>query len=246
MRVLLTPVAPQRHRRGAKGRPAEERGWFFYLDNTLHDSSKAMFQSIDRSMTAAVISSLNVDLDTANQLRATYWKRYGATVIGMVRHHGVDARTFLDRSHDFAIAPLVHSETGLAYKLDRLKGRKILLTNAPLKYAREVLKTLGILHHFESLWAIDHMCLQGKIKPKPSLSLMKQVLAKLNVPAQQVVLVEDTLKNLKSARQVGMRTVHVFHPGTPFSTMSSGRSSYVDLRVNSLGKLLTGRSCLRR
>jgi putative hydrolase of the HAD superfamily len=215
--------------------------WLFDLDNTLHDSSKAIFQAIDAAMSAAVASSLGVDHAHADQLRLAYWKRYGATVIGMVRRHGVDANEFLELSHDFDIAPLVHSEAGLARKLALLPGRKILLTNAPLRYARQVLKTLGILHLFEGLWTIDHMRLQGHIRPKPSTALMRQVLARLRTPASQVVLVEDTLRNLKSARQLGMRTVHVFHPGTPFSAVYRGRSQYVDVRVNSVGKLLAGR-----
>src|SRR3546814_2204039 len=99
----------------------------------------------------------------------------------MVRHHGANANAFLKLSHYFEVAPLVHSETGLAHKLRRLKGRKILLTNAPQDYAREVLKTLGILHHFECVWAIDHMNLQGRLRTKPSVALMQQNLARLGV-----------------------------------------------------------------
>lgn len=220
---------------------SQQTVWLFDLDNTLHDASKAIFKQIDSAMANAVATTLDIDLDAANVLRQTYWKRYGATVIGMVRHHGIDADTFLSLSHSFEVAPLVHSESGLARKLLQLDGRKILLTNAPLKYARDVLKALGILHHFEGLWAIDHMTLQGSMRPKPSAALMKQVLARLKVPAHQVVLVEDTLRNLKSARQVGMRTVHIYHPGTPFSSMHRGRSDYVDVRVNAVGKLLVGR-----
>jgi putative hydrolase of the HAD superfamily len=212
--------------------------WLFDLDNTLHDSSRAIFKAIDAAMTGAVATSLNIDIDAASQLRALYWRRYGATVIGMVRHHGVDAKTFLDLSHRFDVAPLVHAEPGLAYRLRQLKGRKIVLTNAPLKYAREVLKTLKILHCFEDVWAIDRMRLQGRIRPKPSLALMKQVSARVGAPAQRIVLIEDTLKNLKSARQAGMQTMYVFHPGTPFSNQRSGRGNYVDVRVNSIGKLL--------
>lgn len=219
--------------------------WLFDLDNTLHDCSRGIFKAIDGAMAHAVASTLQLDADAANALRKSYWQRYGATVIGMVRHHGVNAHDFLALSHDFQIAQLVHSENGLDRKLRQLKGRKILLTNAPLAYAREVLKTLGILHHFEHLWAIDHMTTQGRMRPKPSVALMRQVLARLGVPARQVILVEDTLRNLKSARQVGMRTVHVFHPGTPFSGMHSGRGHYVDLRVNSVGRLLAGRHGLR-
>ncbi len=219
--------------------------WLFDLDNTLHDCSKGIFQAIDGAMAHAVASTLALQADAADALRKSYWQRYGATVIGMVRHHGIDASAFLALSHNFQIAPLVRAEYGLGRKLRLLKGRKILLTNAPLGYAREVLKTLGILHHFECLWAIDQMTIQGQMRPKPSFALMRQVLARLGVPACQVVLVEDTLRNLKSARRAGMGTVHVFHPGTPFSSPHRGRSHYVDLRVNSVGQLLAGRRAPR-
>lgn len=212
--------------------------WLFDLDNTLHDSSRAIFQTIHIAMQRAVALMVGCDMETADQLRILYWKRYGATVIGMVRHHGADARRFLQLSHDFDVRPLVHSEAGLGRKLTQLPGRKILLTNAPTVYARQVLDVLGLLPQFEALWSIDHMELQGRIRPKPSLALMRQVLARLAVPAKQVILVEDTLRNLKSAHQLGMRTVHVFHPETPFSSLYRGRAPYVDIRINSVGRLL--------
>lgn len=246
MRALRPVLASHRPRRPSAHADPAQRVWLFDLDNTLHDSSRAIFQAIDAAMGKAVASALDLDAPAADILRKAYWHRYGATVIGMERHHGVDAQAFLTASHDFDVTPLVHSENGLSRKLARLKGRKILLTNAPLAYARDVLKTLGILHHFEGLWAIDHMRLQGHIRPKPSAALMRQVLARLRVPASQVVLVEDTLRNLRAARQAGMRTVHVYHPGTPFSAAHSGRCHYVDVRVTSVGKLLVGRHRLER
>ncbi|MBV6305324.1 pyrimidine 5'-nucleotidase [Candidimonas humi] len=220
--------------------------WLFDLDNTLHDASRAIFAAIDRSMTEAVMQSLDLDREAATRLRTRYWKRYGATAIGMERHHGVDIDAFLTLSHSFEIAPLVHGETGLARRLARLPGRKIVLTNAPLPYACTVLRTLGILRQFDRVWAINHMRLQGRVRPKPSLALMRQVLAQLRVPAARAVLVEDTLGNLRTARQAGMRTVHVYHPGTPFSGKHSGRSHHVGLRVNSVSELLLGRRPLRR
>ena len=219
--------------------------WLFDLDNTLHDCSRGIFGAIDSAMSSAVAGTLGLGTPEADAVRKDYWRRYGATVIGMVRHHGVRAHDFLELSHSFEIAPLVHSEYGLARKLARLHGHKILLTNAPLRYAREVLKTLGILHCFDAIWAIDHMTLQGRMRPKPSAALMRQVLARLGVRARRVVLIEDTLRNLRGARQAGMRTVHVFHPGTPFSSGHNGRSHYVDARINAIGTLLVGRCGLR-
>ncbi|MDN5844266.1 MAG: pyrimidine 5'-nucleotidase [Alcaligenaceae bacterium] len=238
MRPVRAPSPLYRSRGRAS---ADEPVWLFDLDNTLHDASHAIFKTIDQRMAQAVATSLGVDTETANTLRTRYWKRYGATVIGLVRHHGVRARDFLALSHDFEIAPLVHGETGLAARFRQFPGRKILLTNAPEDYAREVLRALGILQCFDGLWAIEHMTLQGRMRPKPSLALMRQVLARLKVPAGQVTLVEDTLGNLKSARQAGMRTVYLYHPGTPFSTLRHGRDLYVDTRINALWPLLIRR-----
>jgi putative hydrolase of the HAD superfamily len=243
-RHLLHPVARKRQSR----KPAvagAERVWLFDLDNTLHDCSHAIFPHIDRGMTAAVAEALGVDDDTANEYRKRYWKRYGATVIGMVRHHGVSAAEFLRRCHDFDLAPLIRSESGLADKLRRLPGRKVLLTNAPFEYARKVLRHLGLLQQFDSLWALEHMHLQGQYRPKPSPALLRYVLAREGVLPARAVLVEDTLANLRGARQAGLRTVHVYHPGTPFSRFGHCRPGYVDLRVNSVTDLLVRRRPLR-
>ncbi|MBO1114906.1 pyrimidine 5'-nucleotidase [Bordetella petrii] len=243
-RHLLRPAARQRRsRRAATGVP--DRLWLFDLDNTLHDTSYAIFPRIDQGMTEAVAETLGVDIDTANRLRAQYWRRYGATVIGLVRHHGIDAHAFLRRSHDFDIDPLVRAEKFLAAKLRQLPGRKVLLTNAPFHYARAVLRRLGILRHFDSLWAIEHMRLHGEFRPKPSPALLRYVLAREGVPAARAVLVEDTLLNLRGARQAGLRTVHVYHPGTPFARGANHRPGYVDLRVNSVSDLLLRRRPLR-
>lgn len=215
--------------------------WLFDLDNTLHDSSRAMFNAIDTAMTHAVQDAAGCDPQTANALRLRYWKRYGATVIGMVRHHGVNARAFLQRSHDFDIASLIHAEAGVARTLRHLPGRKILLTNAPESYARTVLDALNLLPLFDSLWTMDQMALQGRLRPKPSLSLMRQVLARSAVHSSQLVLVEDTLKNLRAAHQLGMQTVHFHHPGTPFSSAAKGKPPWVDMRITSLRQLMRAR-----
>lgn len=212
--------------------------WLFDLDNTLHDTSHKIFAEISLGMTAAVMESLGVDETTANILRTKYWRRYGATMIGMVRHHGVSAHTFLQRSHSFDVRPLIRAETGLAAKLNRLPGRKVLVTNAPLHYARAVLKHLRILRCFDSLWGVEEMRLQGHYRPKPSVALMRHILAHEGVHPRRAILVEDTLENLRGARCAGLRTVHVFHPGTPFAHGKSGRPDFVDLRVNSVGQLL--------
>lgn len=219
--------------------------WLFDLDNTLHDASYKIFPQINIGMTAAVMESLGVDESTANILRTKYWKRYGATMIGMVRHHGISPHAFLHRSHRFDVAPMLRAERGLAYMLNKLPGRKVLVTNAPLHYARAVLKHLGILRCFDSLWAIEQMRLHGHFKPKPSVTMMRHILSHEGIHPRRAILVEDTLENLRGARSAGIRTVHVFHPGTPFAHGKCGRPDFVDLRVKNLRHLLLQRCSVR-
>lgn len=234
--------APQRPLRTRSGRHYPQTAtaqtvWLFDLDNTLHNASQGIFQAIDRSMTEAVAEFVQVDMHEANALRQKYWKRYGATMIGLHRHHGVDAHEFLHRSHNFELQPLLCAEDDIIHQLNRLPGRKIVLTNAPEHYARQVLQLVGMHSVFEEIWAIERMRLQGRFRPKPSLALMQQLQARFALPAEHFVLVEDTLRNLKSAKQLGMQTVHIFNPGTPHSAMHRGRNSYVDLRIHSIRDL---------
>jgi putative hydrolase of the HAD superfamily len=235
MRRLIAPVRrPRLSRREKASGPV----WLFDLDNTLHDASAGMFASIDICMTRAVMITLGVDEETAQQLRRRYWWRYGATLIGMVRHHGVDPHEFLHHSHDFDIESHVHVVRGLRQLLRRLPGRKVLFTNAPEDYARRVIKRIGIAREFEALWAVEQMRLQGQFAVKPSARLMRQVLAREGIAAHKVILVEDTPVNLKGAWKAGIGGVLVRHPETPFVAQRAGRPVHIARRVRSIQPLL--------
>src|SRR5699024_12244764 len=78
--------------------------WLFDLDNTLHDTSHAIFAALDQSMTLTIQNYLQCDYAHADALRLKYWKRYGATVIGLVKHHHINAHEFLQTSHQLDLA----------------------------------------------------------------------------------------------------------------------------------------------
>ena len=73
--------------------------WLFDLDNTLHDASRAVFGRLNGSMTAYIVEHLGLSHDEADALRRHYWQRYGATLLGLERHHGVRASHFLAQTH---------------------------------------------------------------------------------------------------------------------------------------------------
>ena len=223
--------------RGASGAPV----WLFDLDNTLHDASHAIFAAIDRRMTDYVARELMLAREEADRLRVAYWRRYGATLLGLVRHHGVKAAHFLREAHDFDAAELVRAERGLTRLFRRLPGRKILLTNAPHAYAGSVLRTLALHRHFGTRYTIERMHVHGSLRPKPSKPMLRALLARERIAAAQAVLVEDSVVNLKAARALGLRTVLITrHGATRLRARRAGptgRGSTVGLRIASLHEL---------
>jgi putative hydrolase of the HAD superfamily len=189
--------------------------WLFDLDNTLHNASHAIFPAITANMNTYLARLLGVDgapagMDQVNAARTRYWRRYGATLLGLVKHHGVDAAHFLHETHNFPeLAAMVRAEKGLQQLLRALPGRKVLLTNAPQRYSRDVLRILGLHRHFSHHIAIEHMRIHGHLRPKPSRLMLRNVMRRQRTTARNCILVEDTLANLRGARALGMRTAWV-------------------------------------
>lgn len=196
--------------RRAAGDNSGDIVWLFDLDNTLHDASHAIFPAINRRMTAYVARVLDTDEATASRVRVDYWQRYGATLLGMIRHHGVDPADFLREAHDFPeLAEMVRVRRGLVAALRRLPGRKILVTNAPRDYARAVMALAGIERCFERVVAIEDMWVHGHLRPKPDRRMLRRLLARTGVAPHRAVLVEDTLSHLKHYTGTGIRTAWV-------------------------------------
>jgi putative hydrolase of the HAD superfamily len=231
----------------------------FDLDNTLHDASHAIFPAISANMNVYIARVLGDGVTPASKeevdaARLGYWKRYGATLLGMIRHHQVSAADFLRETHSLPqLQQMIRAERGLARLLARLPGRKILLTNGPMRYSTDVLRHLGLQRQFGHHIAIENMHVHGQLRPKPSKLMLRRLLRRHGVSAHRCVLVEDTLANLKSARQLGMRTVWVTQylrvsdpiGAAPLPRMLK-RPNYVDVKVKSVRQLPGSLHKLRR
>jgi len=180
--------------------------WIFDLDNTLHDASPHIFPHINRSMTDYLREHLHLDEGEASALRVHYWKAYGATLLGLMRHHGTDPQHFLRQTHQFPdLDRMVVAECGLRHALRRLPGRKVLFSNAPQHYAESVLGLLRVADLFDAFYSVE----QTRYQPKPSAGGFRLLLSREQLVPRRTVLVEDSLLNLRTARRLGMKTVWV-------------------------------------
>ena len=187
---------------------SQRQVWLFDLDNTLHDASSAVFDCLRESMTAYIERQLQVSTAEAHLLRLSYWQRYGATLLGLVRHHRVSPAHFLHETHLLpGLEQRLRAPLTDRVALRRLPGQKLLLTNAPRDYALRVLRALGVLNAFHAVISIENMVMFGKLRPKPDKRMFRALIAKLHVPASACTLVEDTLQHQKAAHAVGLKTV---------------------------------------
>jgi putative hydrolase of the HAD superfamily len=225
--------------RGRKPPPV----WFFDLDDTLHDASSAAMPHLSQAMGDYIMRELQLTQAESDVLRRRYWKRYGATMLGLVRHHGVKPAHFLHHTHLLpGLEQRLRASTHDLHALARLPGRKFILTNAPAAYAARVLGVLGIGRLFERILSIEDMQMFGQLRPKPDARMLRGMAARLGVATARCVLVEDTLVHQKSARRVGMGTVWMqrWLPGAGAASHAhavsrkSRRPAYVDRRVRRL------------
>ena len=200
--------------------------WLFDLDNTLHDARPHVFPHINRSMTEYIMRHLDLDEAEAGVLRQRYWQAYGATLLGLMRHHDVDPHHFLWHTHQMPdLARMVVAEAGLRQGLKRLPGRKILFSNSPQHYAQAVLDVLGIGGLFDAVYTIE--C--TRFQPKPSLAGFRALRARERLRPERTAMVEDVLENLVAARKLGMKTVWI--------TREARRPAWVDVATTSVLRL---------
>jgi len=202
------------------------RSWIFDLDNTLHNAVPHIFPHINRAMTAYLQTHLGLEEIAATELRRRYWMRYGATLLGLMRHHGTDPRHFLLHTHRLDdLERMVVREPQLRSVLTRLPGRKFVFSNAPVHYSNAVLKALCIADLFDGVFSIEHT----RYRPKPDCYGFLRLTRANHLRPQRCIMVEDTLCNLRTAKKLGMKTVWV---GAAART-----PGYVDASISSIRQL---------
>lgn len=205
---------------------SRQTSWIFDLDNTLHNAMVHVFPRINRAMTEYIQHHLAINEAEANALRRQYWLRYGATLLGLVRHHDTDPDHFLKWTHRFPdLKCVVVAEPMLRATLHRLPGRKFVFSNAPVHYANEVLKVLGITDLFNAVYTIEHT----RYQPKPDTYGFLRLCRSHHLHPTRCVMVEDNLENLRTAKRLGMKTVWI--------NAASRAPGFVDASVRSIARL---------
>jgi len=207
--------------------------WIFDLDNTLYSADSGIFQQVHTLMGKFVSAHLNIDIKKAKELQRKYYRQHGTTLRGLMDNHNVDPDHFLSEVHQ-----LDYSIVGPNFKLNRelkkLKGRKIIYTNANRQHANDILIRLELTNVFDEIFDIK----TANYIPKPEASPYEQIISEFNIDPITTIMFDDIAKNLVPAKNVGFASVWIDVGYENFSDDIAKSKKYLDYETKDLSLFL--------
>ncbi len=177
----------------------------FDLDETLYPSRCGLMTAISELMSRYMEERLKIPSSEVPILREHYYRTYGTTMRGLQIHYGIDPEDYLAYVHNLPLEDYI----GPNHELDRVLAEiplgKVVFTNASEEHARRVLKVLGVERHFSRI--IDVRAVGYVAKPNPEA--YRRALEFLDARGDECLIIEDRVRNLVPAKELGMITVLV-------------------------------------
>jgi putative hydrolase of the HAD superfamily len=183
--------------------------WVFDLDNTLYPHHLNLWQQVDERIRAYIAEFLKISKDEAFRLQKDYYKRYGTSMRGLMTEHGMNPDDYLAYVHAIDHSPL-EPNPPLGAAIEKLPGRKLILTNGTRAHADAVMRRLDIHMHFDDVFGIN----EAGLEPKPLPQTYDRFLKAHDVDPKRAAMFEDLARNLAVPHALGMTTVLVVPEGS--------------------------------
>ena len=207
--------------------------WIFDLDNTLYSADSGIFQQVHTLMSKFVSAHLNIDIKKAKELQRKYYRQHGTTLRGMMDNHNVDPDHFLSEVHQLDYS-IVDPNFKLNRELKKLKGRKIIYTNANRQHTNDILIRLELTNEFDAIFDIK----TANYIPKPEASPYEQIISEFNIDPITTIMFDDIAKNLVPAKNVGFASVWIDVGYENFSDDIAKSKKYLDYETKDLSLFL--------
>jgi len=191
--------------------------WIFDLDNTLYPYADPLWAQVHERMESFVSTLLTVDRIEAQRIQKDYFLRYGLTIRGLMKHHGVAPADFLAYVHDVDLSSIA-PDPALGAAIAALPGRKIIHTNSDCAHVTRVLAQLQM---DEAIFAAVHDIESTGFEPKPGAHAYNAVAKAEGFDPTRAAMFEDSARNLLEPHKRGMRTVLL---PTPCDIASAGKA----------------------
>ena len=177
----------------------------FDLDDTLYPQSNGVWDMVRDRINRYLQEVLGFPTEDVPALRHRLWQQYGTTLRGLQEEFAVDMDAFLDYVHDVPLETILKPNAELNNILSQFTQRKVIFTNANTAHAQRVLRALDIEDHFDcivDIYAMQPFC-------KPQTEAFHKALALIEHKPETCLLIDDSPKNLETARSLGLSIVSV-------------------------------------
>ena len=178
----------------------------FDLDDTLYPSTSGVWDAIGDRMDSYIIKTLGVAANEVKQIRNGLFHEYGTTLRGIKTLYHIDERDFLDYVHDIPLAQFLGKDEALIETISAYDSRKVIFTNANQGHAERVLEVLGLADFFPEI--VDVLQISPYCKPLPQAYQKALEIIQIEDP-EHCVFIDDSPRNLKTAREMGFYTIQV-------------------------------------
>ena len=199
----------------------------FDCDGVLYSDLEAVFGQVSRKMTEYISSKLSVDLKKAKELQTNYFHKYNTSLNGLMIHHEIDPKEFLDFVHDIDLS-FLEKDTALRYELENINLRKFVFTNGSYNHVKHITTTLGIDDQFEGIFDI----VDAEYHPKPEAKAFDLMVEKFKIDPKETLYIEDIAKNLSIGKERGTITAWLIND-EEWGKKESNKE-YIDYKIENL------------
>lgn len=116
-----------------------------------------------------------------------------------------EIKNFFSFVHNLPIEEKATPNTKVIRLISSIKGRKFIFSNAYRPYIERILAKLELEGEFEDIWDIYRL----KLHCKPNHTSFELFKSEYAINYSEMVLIDDSKTNLKSAQALG---IHSYHP----------------------------------
>ena len=203
----------------------------FDCDGVLYQDLEAVFGQVSKKMTEYISKKLNIDLIKAKELQTNYFHKYNTSLNGLMIHHDIPPREFLDYVHDIDLSFLEKDKT-LRYELENIKLNKYVFTNGSKEHVKNITTHLGIDDQFDGVFDI----VDAEYHPKPEAITFDLMVQKFKIDPNETLYIEDIAKNLSIGKERGTITAWLIND--EYWGKKESEQEYIDYKIENLSLFL--------
>ena len=203
----------------------------FDCDGVLYQDLEAVFGQVSKKMTEYISKKLNLDLKVAKELQRSYFHKYDTSLNGLMIHHNIPPKEFLDYVHDIDLSFLEKDKT-LRKELENTNLRKFVFTNGSKEHVKNITTSLGIDDQFENIFDI----VDAEYNPKPAAKAFDLMLEKFKIDPKETLYIEDIAKNLSIGKERGTTTAWLIND--EYWGKKESDKEFIDYKIENLSLFL--------